>query len=260
MSRKIFRRLIRGLGYDGTERDRFDRMRAAEEVAPSQQRTLRDFFRLYAATTDRVYLLQLGANDGTKDDFTAFMRQPAHVEGVLVEPQQTCLARLSGVVDPTRIRLLPVALGEHDGQGILYRFDRESENGIQLDVFSSFDRRRCEEVRRRLSLTAGIEAVPVETCMLPTLLARGGLPRLDVFVCDLEGYDHVAIEQLVAAVRPLPVIVVFEHRWLSTAQRRRSYQLLEEKGYAVLPGPDDACCFRLRPADESPPRTAPVRE
>lgn len=252
MLRQTLRKLLRSLGFDGMERDRFDRLKAAARAGITSPRILRDFFRLYATSSEHIYLLHVGANDGVKDDFNSFMRQPANVESILVEPQRHCLAKLSAISrDNPRIRVLPVAFGETDGETTLYRFDREFENDIQLDVFSSFDRKMLEEKKRYFSLTAGIVGERVETCTLRTLLARGGAPRMDILICDIEGLDHLVIAQLVATIHPLPVIIVFEQRWLTVDQRRKCYDLLDEQGYGILHGAEDAWCFRLREQTEA---------
>lgn len=253
MMRKFARRLIRSLGYDGMERDRFDRLLATEQACLTYPRLLRDFFLLHVERMPHLYFLHLGANDGVKDNFTAFLREPANVESILVEPQRPCLPKLAALqTQNPRIRVLPLAFGQTDGEALLYRFDHEFEKGIQLDVFSSFDRAMLEEKKNYFSLKSAIVSDRVETGTLPTLLARGGAPRLDILVCDIEGLDHQVIEQLVTKIRPLPIIVVFEQRWLTVEQRRHTYQLLDAHGYAVLHGAEDAWCFRRRLEDEVP--------
>jgi len=251
MFRQILRKSLRTLGFDGMERDRFDRLRAAERAATTYPRILRDFFHFYATSSESIYLLHVGANDGVKDDFNSFMRQSAKVMSILVEPQRHCFAKLSAIAHQNqRISVLSVAFGETDGETTLYRFDRQFENGIQLDVFSSFDRRMLEDKKRYFSLAAEIVGERVETCTLRTLLVRGGAPRMDILICDIEGLDHLVIAQLVATIRPLPVIIVFEQRWLTAEQRRKCYDLLDEQGYGILHGTEDAWCYRFRSPQE----------
>lgn len=246
MIRSFLRGLLRRLGYDAMARDRFDLLRAGEETSRTYLKLLREVFALYAANADHVYLLHIGANDGVKDDFTASLREPANVAPILVEPQRHCLAKLSSLqAENPRVRVLPVAFGESDGESTIYRFDREFENGIQLDVFSSFDRRMVLAKKRYFRLAAEVVEDPVETCTLRTLLNRGGAPRLDVLLCDIEGLDDLVIKQLLSTIRPLPVIVVFEHRWLTDERRRACYRSLADAGYSILHGTEDAFCFRL---------------
>jgi FkbM family methyltransferase len=249
MPRKLLRSLLRSLGYDGMSRDRFDRLRIAEQVAPSHQRILHDYFSLYAAQTDRIHLLHLGANDGVKDDFTAFMRNHPKVESALVEPQLHCLEPLRRLqtLNP-RLRVLPCAFGDKDASATLYRFAIEEEKNIQLNVFSSFERDMVEDKKRYFSLQAEIIAETVDACTLPTLLQRAGFPQADILISDIEGFDHAVVCQALA-LKPLPVIFIFEQRWLSASVRSRCYEMLDHHGYGVLHGDQDALCFRLRPAD-----------
>lgn len=246
MNRQFLRSFVRRLGFDGMARDRFDLLAASADAAPTYPRLLAQFFSLYAATRPEIWLLQLGANDGSRDDHAGFLREPAHVRSILVEPQTACVARLrqQAAAHPNWT-VLPCAFAEQDGTATLHRFDRAEEKGIQLDVFASFDRALLEEKKRYFPLEAGIVAEQVEACSLPTLLRRGGAPRVDILLCDIEGLDHAVIAQL-PRLDPLPEIVAFEHRWLTVAQRRASYALLDSLGYAVLHGNEDAWCYRLR--------------
>jgi FkbM family methyltransferase len=233
------------------ERDRFDRLCAGQHVASTLPRVLRDFFALYVAVTPEIWLLQLGANDALRDDFSDFLRKPANVTSLLVEPQRACVEKLTASArENPRWRILPFAFAEQDGTATLFQFDAPAEKGIQLDVFASFDRNMLEEKKRYFNLQASIVGETVEACTLATLLARGSAPRLDVLVCDIEGLDHAVIRQL-TELRPLPVIVVFEQRWLTVTQRRGCYQLLDSLGYGILHGAEDAWCFRLRQPKEA---------
>ena len=246
MLREIVRSLLHRFGYDAMERDRLDLLRAAEQASETHLQLFRDIFRFYSATSKELHLLHLGANDGIKDDFSGFIRETPNVHSILVEPQSHCLPKLAQLQSANpRIRVLPVAFGETDGTATMYGFDRQREKDIQLDVFSSFDRAMLEQKRAYFGLSAQIVPHAVETCTLRTLLARGGAPRLDLLLCDIEGLDDIVIRQLLGTISPLPSVVVFEHRWLGDERRRAIYGSLRNAGYSILHGAEDAFCFRF---------------
>jgi len=251
MIRELLRRLVRRLGYDGMAMDRLDRLvatgQAIEQITPTLIRFLQDYFSAYAERHDRVYLLQIGANDGVKHDFAGFMRDHPSVQSALVEPQLHCVDALRELraANP-RIRVLPRAFGEIDSSATLYRFDAEEENSLQLNLFSSFDRTRVEEMKAYYRLKARIVAQPVEACTLKTLLRQADFPQADILVSDIEGYDHAVVRQALSTLRPLPAMLVFEHYWLRPEDRHHCYDLLNQRGYAIAHGAQDAFCFRPR--------------
>lgn len=247
--RSFLRELVRSLGYDGTEKGRFDRLCAAERASETSHSTLRHFFSLYIGQGATARLMQIGANDGALDDYVGFMRDHPRVESALVEPQPSCHTALRRLATANpRIQVLPYALADASGTRTLYRFSRPEERGIQLNVFSSFDRARLDQAKRDLSLQSRIVYDEVEAHALPELLRRAKFSSIDILVADCEGYDHAVVAQALATLDPLPVILVFEHRWLARKTRNDCYDALDRAGYGIVQGPLDAVCFRSREA------------
>jgi len=242
--RKLLRSVIRRLGFDGMDRERFDRLAAAAAAGETQEK-LRPLFYGWAQQSVRpLFLVQIGANDGSSHDHATALREQANIQSLLVEPNPRCHDALRAICTANpRVQFLPHALGSGDDTTQLYRFAADTEKGLQLDLFTSFSREHVEHFRRYYHLSTQITTQPVETRTISSLLKVSNFPRLDLLISDIEGYDHLAVEQALALPEP-PKLIVFEHYWLESARRERCYQRLTEAGYGIFHGATDTFCAR----------------
>lgn len=243
MNRQFLRSFVRRLGFDGMSRDRFDRL-AAAQIAAETQEQIRPLFYNWARRDEESYLVQIGANDGTKHDHIRELRDLTNVRSLLIEPNPACLASLhAAVAGNARVCVLPHALAATNSSTEIHRFNGEMEAGLQLNLFTSFSRAHVEHFRRYYRLQTPIVSQQVATRTLASLLREADFPRVDLLFCDIEGYDHLAVDQALALPEP-PRLLVFEHFWLSPDQRERCYRALTASGYGLFHGANDTFCAR----------------
>ncbi|MFZ5495232.1 MAG: FkbM family methyltransferase [Verrucomicrobiota bacterium] len=247
MIRRTLRSVLRTVGYDGMEISRFDRLKGAQLAAETQER-LRPVFHAWALRGDPTYFVQIGANDGEKHDAFSALRNAPSVRSALVEPNPACVRKLEKIRNANpHVTLLPSALAAEDGFAALYRFSARTEKNLQLDLVTSFSRKHLEDFRRYYGLQAEIISETTATSTLATLLRQAAFPRLDILASDIEGFDHLAVEQALTLAQP-PRLIIFEHYWLTAELRERCYQLLAKRGYGIVHGATDAFCVLTAPA------------
>ena len=245
--RSFFRSCLRRSGYDAVDLRRFDRAMGAELSWPTHERLLGYLLEraLETGSNTRPSFLQIGANDGIKDNFTGSVLARSDVDITLVEPDPQCASKLRHDYDGSvNVSILQVALGERDGTADFFYFEPQEERGIQLNVFSSFDRSLLEEKQRVFGLSASISSRQVHCANLGSIKARSGARKWDLIVSDIEGYDHEVVRQVCElSSAQLPRLLVFEHSWLPPQTRRSCYTSLNRCGYAIVAGAHDTICF-----------------
>jgi FkbM family methyltransferase len=241
--KNFLRKGLRSVGYDAVDVRRFDRAMGAEVSWPTHERLVSYLIEHALSRTSQASatFLQIGANDGIKDNFTGSVLRREDVRIVLLEPDPFCAARLErDYSGRANVSVLQKALGAEDGFAKLFHFDSEEEQGIQLNVFNSFDRALLEEKKNVFSLQASIVSRQVECVTLASLSQEVGVSSWDVLVSDIEGFDHEVVRQVSAMSRDnIPRLFVFEHAWLEPSVRSKCYRDLADAGYAIIAGEND---------------------
>ncbi|MEZ5825127.1 MAG: FkbM family methyltransferase [Geminicoccaceae bacterium] len=219
-----------------------------------------DALRLFAAGQTDLYLLQIGANDGTSTDPVNAVLRRGDIGACLVEPQPHVFAKLTETYSGfDRIRFENAAIADEDGEQPLYVLDGEAftDAGMYLENLTgiaSFDRRHIvEHVRRAAQSNIGfghgidperfVRELKVATTSLDSLCARHGIERIDMLVIDTEGHDYEILKRVDFERFELG-LVVYEHVNLSRNDRIESWRMLAGKGYGISVAGDDPLASR----------------
>lgn len=243
------RKLLRACGYDGIDVRRFDRAMGVQASWSTHAKLLDRLLVDIVGRSASPTLLQIGANDGVKDNVSAIALELPSVRLGLVEPNPLCVAKLQSSLGSKRkdATILQTALAATTGKASFYVFDQPVEKGIQLDVFSSFDVRLLENQKSYFGLAANILQVEVDCENLHGISQKCGVDRWDVIMSDIEGYDHEVVRQVCDGQTPPPTLMVFEHEWLSPEQRKQCYERLAASGYALIAGAHDTIAWHMGP-------------
>ena len=191
-----------------------------------------DLLGLVLHTLDRPTFVQIGANDGIRDD--EFRRHVGKfARGLMIEPQPAAYARLAATYEgnPT-IKTMRCAVAQRSGVMTMHAFKEATENNAQLDVFSSFDLALVQKVKADYGFKSPIESFEVPALTLGDALTEAGLERVDVMVIDVEGFDFEIVKMIdFDAMRPR--VIQFEFINLDGPQLRDALRYISEKGYSV---------------------------
>ena len=191
-------------------------------------------------------LLQIGANDGVRQDPVRPVLAHPNVQGVLVEPIPSVHEKLrTNYAGFPNVRTANSAIGGADGTLTLYALDRRSFDDASL--VASFDRRHVERFRRIWDMREDeLVSHDVPCLTVQTILGHHGWKRVDIAVADTEGMDHLICNQLLDLDEP-PEIIHFEYALSPEFEIRRILERLEQMNYAVARTGLDMTATRTMP-------------
>ncbi len=180
--------------------------------------------------------IQIGSNDGVRDDNLRKHIIAHHLSGLMVEPNPGPFERLKALYDDTDgIALANCAVGPEAGEKTLYVFAERQEKGVPLDLYSAFDRQQLERVKRRNGYRSAIAPITVEVCTLQRLIEAHDLHDASLLVIDTEGFDLEILKSIdLQAFRPR--LIQMEHYNLNGSAAREAVQRLVDTGYATSMG------------------------
>lgn len=235
------RNLLRKLGFDLVRKETVDLIDAYRKCSSYKIDILSLVVEILNRRKDNYSFLQIGANDGIRDDNLYGLIEKYDLRGIMVEPMPQAFSRLrERYHDNNQIRLINSAISV-DSSITLYSFDREYEGNIRLDVFTSFDRDIVERQKEKHNINASIISYNVNCITISNILNRYQV-KPDIYIIDTEGYDYHILNQIsFDDFRPL--FIQFEHAHLANLERDASYDLLISHGYQLSQTDRDAFAY-----------------
>jgi FkbM family methyltransferase len=229
----------RGLSWFGLE---IRRQGAHRGVAGVEDVGLSHVLEILFRCADDLRLVQVGANDGVRNDLLCPFLAGSDPRGILIEPQTMPFRKLQARYgDRERLTLLQAAIDDRAGTRTLYRCREDlvaGEGAAFLSGLASFDRSQVVDAYVRHARRLGLSEHPdraivgeaVATLTLDAVLIDFGLDRCDLLVIDTEGHDFEIIRTIdFSRIRPL--VLIYEHIHLGRADRLACWRLLRANGY-----------------------------
>jgi len=193
---------------------------------------------------EQLRFLQVGANDGKRNDPICSFIDRYGWSGVFMEPDSSMMAKLREHREGERFVLIEQALGPKSGQNSFYFLEGEGlpafANGL-----GTLSRQRIEQAAKDLAYCQPrIAERRVECIGVEDLLAKVGI-EFDVCVIDVEGLDYEVVS-LLAEANALPPVLHYEHKCLSEQDRDAAFHLLMSRGYNLLVSEDDCTAYLRR--------------
>jgi FkbM family methyltransferase len=218
IARSFGLRVERIVEYDEDELDVFEVL--IDHIGPEDP----DFF-----------FIQVGANDGRRDDPIQHLVRRYHWRGLLLEPVPWVFEKLvANYRDEPQLLLVNAAIFARDGVVDLWT-DPDSDG-----LMSSFDFANPARYLR----SSRLQKISVEALSMRTLIRRHAIDRIDLLQIDAEGYDHEIIKMLLEDDLPLPRLIRYEHVMLSASDRVDCSALLASRGYRMLRDRIDTIAYR----------------
>lgn len=235
--------LLHRIGYDLVRLPNVSLLRSLQICSESSLSPLPLVVENLVSKGRPISFMQIGANDGVRDD--PFRRQVLryNLRGILVEPQSGAFEDLRrNYAGQPNLVFENVAISAGARSLTLFAFDRVEENGMRLDVFTSPHRTLLDQWKRKLKVAAEVVSLTVPAVTVEELLDKHSIHDVTLFIIDTEGYDYEIIKT-VDLERNRPLVIQFEHRLLEPGAREASYRYLVERGYTLFPGAQDTCAF-----------------
>jgi FkbM family methyltransferase len=183
---------------------------------------------------EEISFIQIGANDGTKNDYITKFIKSNNWQGVLVEPVSYLFEKLKSTYAGYNLNLENSAITTHNGHQTIYRLKQdEIILPAWLDGLGSLDEKiilsHSEDIPELNSLI--VEEV-VHTLTFSSLLEKYNIKNIHILHIDAEGHDFEIIKTIdFAVIRPDIIIYEFHHLTLYTHHKSVNY--LQNKGYEV---------------------------
>jgi FkbM family methyltransferase len=247
----------------------YDRVRRLKRrLTGAEAASLTALSRFSQAHEGRVNFIQIGANDGLRNDPLRPLIVDADWQGVLIEPLPTVfplLQRNYAHLDRPHLVFLNAAVtAEASADLEFWSFKPEFLATLPLEQRLDYLRKASFErdhvagfVPAGVAADAVLQAVQVP-CLSLEQVVDTHLPRrpLHLLAIDVEGYEATLIPGI-DFVKVAPEAVFFEAEHLGEHQAR-VFGHLEAAGYEVTPVGLDALAILRRPrAAGSPPAAAP---
>lgn len=176
-------------------------------------------------------LVQIGANDGIKDDPLKNVVGKPGTSSLLVEPQPACVTKLKEkYVDNARVIIEERAIGAEAGRIKLFKFESDVEDGKLISVFCSSDRQHLEKWKERLGLASKIVSFGIDTIPLSELIDQFSFSDIDILMTDVEGLDYEILYPYLLNCSALPRWLIYEKCNLSPVQEELMVSLVKKLG------------------------------
>jgi len=191
--------------------------------------------RAYARRRPDAIVIQVGANDGAKNDPLREILISSRWRAILVEASPSVFARLIARQADygDRVVFENVGIAPTGGKLTFYHLDEIEGDPDWYDQIGTFDRatflRNVEVVP---GLIGRMRMTDIQTSTLPALLARHNLDRIHVLHTDVEGLDADIILSLNLS-RVRPDIVLYEAEWLAPDRADELANAFQQAGYTL---------------------------
>lgn len=184
-----------------------------------------------------VFFLQVGSNDGLKNDpLNEFIRD-FKWRGIMVEPMPENFNKLINNYQQfgeyltfENVAISPVT-GTYDFYYITGNKDDDKDWYDQVGSFDKDTFYRNISVEPSLSSRVGVRKIPAVT--ISELTSKHRIEDIDVLHIDTEGYDYKILSTF-PFDRYKPAVVLYESEWLSDTENIQALELLKGNGYMLF--------------------------
>jgi len=180
--------------------------------------------------------VQIGSNDGRKND-------PLHPyvvrnrwQGILVEPDPANFKKLTTNYSQAKELIFEnLGIGPERGELLFYKLKdiTEQEPGW-YDQVGSFDRETfLKNIHYGRDLEKRMTAEPLPVITFEDLLQKNNFAKVDLLHIDTEGFDYKILRSIDFAAHDIRVII-FEGEWMTQFELRELIQYLKKYGYRIF--------------------------
>ncbi len=208
-----------------------------------KKRTSYDFFNTFSKNLGRpAVIIQIGANDGLRNDPIREFIVRDRWTGILVEPLPTVFEQLKrnyAYCDNSRLIFENAAISNSASHLDFWTFNEAFLNSFPLEQKmrflrkSSFDKNHLQKfIPQGRNIEEIVSRIEVPCISLRNLVLKHQLQnQIDLFVIDAEGHETVIIPSIdFSVMRPKAIFFEFDHLG---AEKEKIYQFLRNNGYTV---------------------------
>jgi FkbM family methyltransferase len=188
-------------------------------------------------------LIQIGANDGLKDDPLVNIIKKFKLESLLLEPiKKYFLSLQNNYLNYENVKLENSALSINNEIHFLYKVNPEyfSKYGTLTDVISSFyeDHLIKHGINKKHIIKEKVSQIGFNE-----LLKKYSIEKFDLLIIDTEGYDCHIVNDFFSKIKRIRPIVIFEWSHIKNNELENTLNSLTKNKYSFFPVENDIFCF-----------------
>jgi FkbM family methyltransferase len=213
---------------------RIVKWRNREFVLGGNQVDINMFFTLLSRESHPVFFIEIGANDGIKNDPVFPFVRKYQWKGILVEPLPKLFEKL--VINYKSERSLifeNVGISDQNGEMDFYYLPSEFNSPDWLQQIGTFDREAIEfNLVDFPELLSKIEKKSIPTVTLRELVVRNQVSKIDLLIIDAEGFEFRILSQL-DLLDKKPSYILFEWGCMKESVQKDLFDFLGSQKYEL---------------------------
>jgi FkbM family methyltransferase len=199
------------------------------------------------SVTPDFFFVQIGANNGVRNDPIHKHVLSHHWRGILVEPQPDVFRELvANYAGETQLIFENVAIAAEDGVVSIFTEDDSVPGQRRTGQASLFK----EHVAFNLGKGGRIKELRVPALSVSSLISKHAISKVDLLQIDAERYDFEIIKMF-GLSKLKPTIINFEHQSLYGPERRACWKYLADRGYSLRTDPTNSDTVAYLEADQT---------
>jgi FkbM family methyltransferase len=203
------------------------------DFAPGGNQVNQEVF-LRLLSKSKVSFIQIGANDGIKNDpIHAFIKR-YRWSGVLVEPLPGLMEKLKmAYAGESGLRFENVGIAGESGAMNFYFLPPQYNDPDWLQQIGTFDKNAMAlNLENHPQLMDKGSTRQIKTITLKELVSRNGLSKTDLLLIDAEGFEYRILVQL-DQLSQKPSYILFEWGCMNDTDQSKLYDFLKLQGYRL---------------------------
>jgi FkbM family methyltransferase len=197
-------------------------------------------FTLLSKKLKRVSFVQIGANDGIKNDPIFPYVRKYQWRGILVEPLPNLFEKLVVNYEADKALVFEnVGIGDKNEEMNFYYLPPEYNYPDWLQQIGTFDKNAIEFNLSNFPEVIGkVEARKIKVITLKELFKKNEISKIDLLIVDAEGFEYKILRQL-SELPEKPSYILFEWGCMKEDVRNALFDLLRELEYKLYSGGGD---------------------
>jgi FkbM family methyltransferase len=180
--------------------------------------------------------VQIGSNDGKKNDpLNEYIRKNGW-KGILVEPDIANFKKLTDNYKQVNGLIFEnVGIGPERGEMLFYKLKdiRDNEPGW-YDQVGSFDKKTfIKNIEYGHELENRMTALPLQVITFDDLLQKNNFWKVDLLHIDAEGFDYKILRSIDFARHDIQILI-FEGEWMTQSELKEIIQYLRKYNYRIF--------------------------
>jgi FkbM family methyltransferase len=191
--------------------------------------------------------IQIGSNDGIKNDPLYRYIMKNAWKGILVEPDLANFKKLTNNYNQVSGLIFEnVGIGPAGGEMLFYSINNITEHDPGwYDQVGSFDKGTfIKNIKYGHELEKRMIARPLQVITFDDLLKKNNFWKVDLLHIDTEGFDYKILRSIDFSEHDIR-IVLFEGEWMTPFEFREIVQYLRNYNYRIFRSGIDYACVKL---------------